>query len=170
HHLDAERVVRAAGGDAGLGELLGQHDGLGLGEAGAAVLGGPAGGEQVVVGQGLAPPLRPVVDLVAGQGADALPVRREVLGEERLDLLAVLLGLGPPRGLHGGKSATGTPARTGGQTMPMSTPRARSDTAAAPTSGPPSPRPAGTTRVPAVNSRWQRRSTSACAASKKAGP
>ena len=74
-----------------------------------------------------APPLeREVVDLVAVERADALPAGGQVLGEERLDLLAVGLGFGGVGRLH---RAEGSPSvrlrRTGRTAAADSRPRRR---------------------------------------------
>jgi hypothetical protein len=118
-HLDAEHVVVAADGHARLVELLDQHDLLEGGEPGAAELGGPRRGEQPVVGQGRAPLLAERLGLGGGQRTDALPPGRQVLGEERLHLLAVGLGFGGVGGFHpaegsGPPGGAATPARPGG--------------------------------------------------------
>ena len=100
-HLDAERVVGAARGGAGLLELLGEDDGLELAQAAAAVLARPRRGQVALLGQQGPPGGVEVGDGgLVGEGADAGPCGREVLGQEGLDLLAVRLGLGGIGGLH----------------------------------------------------------------------
>ena len=94
-HLDAEAVVGAAHRHAGLGELLGEDDLLERGQPGTAVLHRPAGREVAGLVERRAPRRHEVAHLVVRQLADAPPVRRQLLGEERLDLVAVCLGLGP---------------------------------------------------------------------------
>ena len=100
-HLDAEHVVRAAGRHAGLGELLAEDHLLERRQPGAAVLDRPARGEVAALVQRRAPLGDELGQLVAVELPDAAPVGRQLLGEERLDLLAVGLGLGGVGRLHG---------------------------------------------------------------------
>ena len=103
--------------------------------------------------------------------ADALPVRREVLGEEGLDLLAVGLALGRVGGLHGPDTTqrSAEPDRSACGSESRST-TVRRATAAAPTRGPSAPRPAGTMRAPRAKLMRARRSSSAWAAAKNTSP
>ena len=74
-HLDAEHVVRAAGGDAGLGELLGDDHLLERRQPAAAVLDGPAGRQVAGLVQHVAPRRDEVAQLGPLQLADAAPSR-----------------------------------------------------------------------------------------------
>ena len=82
------------GRHAGLGELLGDDHLLQRRQPAAAVLDRPARGQVPGLVQHAAPPLDEVADGVALELADAGPVAGQLLGEERLDLVAVRLGLG----------------------------------------------------------------------------
>ena len=93
-HGHTHAVVGPAGGYPGPGELLVEHHPLDGGQPAAAVLLRPGGCHQPVGTQELAPLGNEPGALVLGQAAQALPSRRQVLGQERLDLLPVLLGLG----------------------------------------------------------------------------
>ena len=93
-HLDAERVVVAHRRHAGPGQLLDEHDLLEPAQPGAAVLLRPRHPEQPVGGQRRPPLLDEPVGFVAiGDGAEALPVRGQVLVEELADPLAEQLGV-----------------------------------------------------------------------------
>ncbi len=113
HHLDAEGVVGATRGNPGPGELLGDDHDLEGRQPGSSVLGGPAEGEQLVVAQDLAPFEPEGAAVFEGQRADALPLRREVFGEEGLDLLAVGLGFGGIGRVHPGNLPAGSTAAKG---------------------------------------------------------
>ena len=79
-------------GHAGPGELLGDDHLLERRQTAAAVLDRPAGREVAGLVQRLAPLGHERVDVVALEPAESVPVGRQLLGEERLHLLAVLLG------------------------------------------------------------------------------
>ena len=170
-HLDAEDVVEPAGRHAGLGQLLGEDHLLQRRQPRAAVLLRPAGRQVAVLVEGVAPLADEPLQLLALELADALPARREVLGEEGLDLLAVGLALGRVGGLHGPdtthRSAAPAGPRGGREPSPTTVRRA---TAAAPMRGPSAPRPAGTMRAPRAKLMRARRSSSAWAAVKKTSP
>ena len=134
HHLDGEGVVGAAGGHAGLGELLGQHDLLLGRQAGAAVLLGPGRGQQVVVAQDLAPALDPRLDLVGRQRTDALPVGGQGARPGRPGSSRGTARRTGPTWVACRESCTVAPALSAASPMgsaghwtPMSIPRARSD-------------------------------------------
>ena len=99
-HLDAECVVRPTGRDARPRELLGEDDLLGGAQAATAVLDRPAGSQEVRFVEGVAPRSDEFGEPVAPECSGALPVRRELLGEERLDLLAIGLGVCAVGRLH----------------------------------------------------------------------
>ena len=110
-HLDAEDIVRPAGGHAGLGELLGDDHLLERRQPGAAVLGRPPRRE--VAGPrtaSCATRLTNVAELVALERADATPVGGQLLGQEGLDLLAVGLGIGGVGRAHGVRLPVGSTA------------------------------------------------------------
>ena len=99
-HRDAEAVVVAADGDPRLRELLGHDDALDLAEPGAAVLGRPRHRQQLVLRQQGPPFLHELVAGVFVERSHAAPVGWQVLGQEGLDLLAVVLGLFGVGGIH----------------------------------------------------------------------
>ena len=99
-HADREDVIVVPGRHARLGELLGQHRSLEHRQACAAELRRPGHGEQVVLGQDRPPPGDELGPLIGAERPHPGPVSREVLTEERLDLLAErLCGVGVG-GLH----------------------------------------------------------------------
>ena len=88
---------------AGTGELLGEDHLLERTQPGAAVLDRPTGGEIVRLVQVLRHSVRNSIDRLALEGTGALPVGRQLLGEEGLHLLAVGLGIGGVGRLHGNR-------------------------------------------------------------------
>ena len=99
-HLDTEDVVRAAGRHPRSGELLGEDDLLEGRESGTAELDRPAGCQIAGFEERLPPLGHELLDGAPLEGSDTRPVRREFLGEEGLDLLAVGLGGGFVGGAH----------------------------------------------------------------------
>ena len=101
HHRDAEAVVVTARRHACGQELLGEHDTLHLAEPGAAIFDRPRHSQQLVLGQERTPLLDELLPGLLGEIAHSAPVGRQVLGQERLDLLPVVLRLFGVGGIHG---------------------------------------------------------------------
>ena len=142
-HLDAEDVVAAARRHAGLGELLGHDHLLERRQAAAAVLLRPAEGEVAVLVERVR--ATRVVNRASASWSSApmpRPVGRQVLGQERLHLLAEGLGL---RAVGGARMAPrlSAPDRRPRRLRRQSTRAARADGRSVVRSRPPSPSASG---------------------------